>query len=201
MDDTSAGDEEVVIRARDTYFMAYWLALVQRLMLLRANAEIANQARAPVQEAGIAFENLRASLLQFALSGQHDQISSHAALQRFYRICLDGVDGARGWQDVYRHLQEVDALRAGQRQTTLATEITRGLGALANMQRAVRWVTALIVSLYLAILYHLVVGASESVRHSLGEGWGELFFAALGLAGALFVMRRRSIQPRGGPPS
>lgn len=189
-DGTAAAD--VVARARDAYFVPYWLALNQRLVLQRAAGEAQGLALAPGPDAPARLASLRSELLRLAAAGDSGQVSPRAALQRFYRFCLDGLGVPALWQQVRQEVGEVEAQSAALRQVHLSADLARNLRAMVDIQRLLKWIGVLVVSVYLAHLYHMVAAQNDGLRDAFrwfGFEWGELFFAALGFGLAVLLLR------------
>jgi hypothetical protein len=199
-ENTQAADAgPLVARARDAYFVPYWIALHQRCVLQRAASEAARILASGSEDSAVSVEMLRRDMHHFGVKGHLSQVSPRPALQRFYRLCVDGVDAPAAWHELRQQISEMDSRQAARRQAQIAADLGRGLGSLANLQRTAKWILVLLVSLYFAALYHMAAVRRESIAKEFewfGIQWGEIVFAALGLALALFALRpRRSRRP------
>jgi hypothetical protein len=181
--DVSFNEQKMSV-VRDKYFIPFLMALLQRLALNRAIEEaipwlVASESP---KEAEL-LEALRTDLLKFAVRGRFTQITCRQALHRYYQVVQEGLDVENAWQELRRALADLDAKRHAvtQRQigrdtnaslshaTQTAQEVSRlaqgmqkNLGTVADVQLKVEQIEVVIISVYLAHLWHMI--ASENDR-------------------------------------
>jgi hypothetical protein len=188
--DVAFNDQKLPL-IRDKYFVTFLLALLHRLGLNRTIAE-ANarlQSGHPAEEEK-ALEALRTDQLKFAVRGRFSQVSSRQALHRYYRLAQEGLDVQDAWESVRAALADLDAKRHAERQqqigrdtnrslqkaeqtaeTTahLAAGMKRNLDIVASVQVKVEQIEVVIISVYLAHLWHMIASENRHLHEDLVE--------------------------------
>jgi hypothetical protein len=173
-------------RVRDKYFIAYLVALLQRLTLNRVIDEASTLAFAPTSRVAETLNRIQTSLLQFAVGGYFTQVHSRHALHRFYRTAQEGLDVPDAWEQVHRTIAEADVQHARWRQEQMAAgmhenlakttqvadnlaqvadSMDENLQIVAHVQTMVEWIEAFIVSVYTAHLWHMVTHDNDGLLH------------------------------------
>jgi hypothetical protein len=172
-DPPHAFDEQRIPIVRDKYFIPYLVALLQRLILARADAEAAATVRSLDRDQADFAEKLRSlreELLNFAVSGDFHVVSSREAVNRFYVLARQGLRVPEALSAVRRALADLDSARQVQQQMTLArgldanvrtltqiqTQLDHNIHTVASVQIKVEWLEVFFVSFYAAELSHMI---------------------------------------------
>jgi hypothetical protein len=173
---------------RDKYFITFLAALLNRLSLNRAIEEANTRLQGGEAEEAKLLESLRADQLKFALRGRFAQISCRQALHRYYQVAQQGLDVHDAWESVRRALADLDAKRhavaqqeigratheslrhaeqTAQEMARLAEGMHTNLGIVASVQVKIEQIEVIILSVYLAELWHMIVSGNEHVFQGL----------------------------------
>ncbi|MFO1430501.1 MAG: hypothetical protein U1F76_10245 [Candidatus Competibacteraceae bacterium] len=159
-------NEERLLISRDRYFIGYLLALLQRLMLQRAVAQAGKVARSTdwsSPDALAQLRSLREDLLDFAVYGYFNEISSRDALNRYYHLVQRAFQVESTQERVRRAITDIDATyteqrhqEMAQRQHEIVQELHANVSRVTAIQTKIEWLEVFIISYYAAELAHLV---------------------------------------------
>jgi hypothetical protein len=192
-------NHERVGRVLNKYFVPYLAALFQRLMLQRALHEAARVLAPAAIDAGAVppLEQLRGSMLRFAVSGHFTQVSTRHAVHRYYQLAREALDVEVLWREVRQAIADLDAHRRSSEGSRLSASMDQSLKAMVRMQRAIHSIEAFVVSVYAV---HLTKMAIESVHpllephHAARYALELLSLPALAVAAvAGFILTRRFV--------
>lgn len=152
-----AFDEQRVPIVRDKYFIAYLVALLQRLTLDRTSTAAAKAVRSferASSDFDTTLQTLRENMLNFAVSGYFPVISSREAINRFYTLAQRGLRIPETFADIRQALTDLDAARQARHQTQLAHDLNTNIHTVASVQIKVEWLEVFFVSFYATELSH-----------------------------------------------
>lgn len=174
-------DEQRVGIVRDKYFIAYLVALLQRVTLrtaLRRTVEAASLARAD-REARL--ERIRADLMRLALESNHPEVSSRHAVQRFYELARLGVRVESSWVTLRAAIADHSA-------RALAEKSEQHLHAIERVQHFIHVLEYVLVPVYVVHLAHMFLEAHDVPDE--GEHSAVLFTALTLSVLAVFLLDR-----------
>lgn len=175
----SGFDEQRVPQYRDKYFIAYLLALLQRLTLQRGVEDAARAVRSPEQRKREDFRRLHGDLLDFAVAGHYTEVSSRHAINGFYRLAQQGLGVDRALGIVTQAVQSQEARQ-------IADDLSANVRTVSQVQRKVEWLEVFFVSFYATELAGLI--AENHFDHGYGR-WGVLAAPLLGGVVAMVGLR------------
>jgi hypothetical protein len=157
------------------YFIPYQAALFQR-MALRGVTQEACQLVTSGEDEGGALSTLRGELLRFAVNGHFTEVSNRAAIQRYYRLCQEGLGVRDFLDDARRALSEMEAKQATDTQLKLAAatkqqqeQATKHLGVMRQLQVKVEWIEVFIIGFYSSELAHTFLSYWEAKQPQQSE--------------------------------
>ena len=152
------------------YFIPYQVALLQR-MALRSVTEDACDLVTSGADEGAALSSLRGELLRFAVNGHFTEVSNRAAMQRYYRMCQEGLGVRDFLEDARRALSEMEAKQVTDTQLKLAEatrlqqeQATKHLNVMQQLQVKVEWIEVFIIGIYFSELAHTILSYWEAER-------------------------------------
>jgi len=151
------------------YFIPYWMALAQRLILLRTLERGLSVIRDPeVDEAAenAHFQKLHNELLRFMLAGYVAEISEREAHNQYYQLTREGLRVEKAFEHLRRALHDADmkgdmqfqakTLRQMSKTTAELKELTEETG---RMHHKLEWLEIFFASYYGGALAHyLAIG-------------------------------------------
>jgi hypothetical protein len=170
------------------YFIPYQVALLQRMALRRVSEEACDLVKSGADE-GAALSSLRGELLRFAVNGHFTEVSNRAAMQRYYRVCQEGLGVRDFLEDARRALAEMEAKQVTDTQLKLAEatrlqqeQATKHLNVMQQLQVKVEWIEVFIIGIYFSELAHTILSYWEAER-PLAER-----LASIGVVGGVWVL-------------
>lgn len=151
-------NEQRVPRIRDKYFIPHLIALIQRLFLDQTIRRATNIITQRNENASRDLNQMRDSILQFAVAGHFVQISSREALHRFYRIAQQGLDVPDAWTEVRYAIADLDRKFAAEREHRLAEGMVKNLVAVNRVQQVIHVIEYVVVGTYTAEVWHTIFG-------------------------------------------
>jgi hypothetical protein len=201
-------NSERVPRVRDKYFIAYLLALLQRMALHRALADSAEitahsarlqgrgHAAAPTpgplnskQQIAHQMGHLRDSLLEFAVGGHFTQVSSRQSVHRFYRLSRDGLDVAPAWAEVRRAISDMEAKHSIAHERDVAQSMAKSLHVVAEVQTKVEVIECFIISVYFAELCNMIF---EAIKEGMPDYFKWVHLTAVIVVAAVALLASRA---------
>lgn len=180
-----AFDEQRVGIVRDKYFIAYLIALQQRVVLNQVVDEAGGVARSLGSGSPDGLKALRYHVLEFAVRGHFAQVSSRHAVQRWYELACEGMRVARSWSDVRSAIEDINAQDSSEQQRSIARRTEQHLDTIQRVQTFVHVLEYVLISVYFAHLWHML-----DIHFTERRPWiGILMAAALGLLGARTIDR------------
>lgn len=145
------------------YFVPYQVALLQRMTLRGVTEEACALVTAGADESA-SLPALRAELLRFAVNGYFTEVSNRAAIQRYYRLCQEGLGVRDFLDDARRALADMESKQASDTQLKLAEatkqqqeQTTKHLGVMRQLQLKVEWIEVFIIGIYFSELAHSIL--------------------------------------------
>jgi hypothetical protein len=164
------------------YFIPYQVALLQRMALRGVTEEACELVTSGVDEGG-ALSDLRGELLRFAVNGYFTEVSNRAAIQRYYRLCQEGLGVRDFLDDARRALTDMEAKQASDTQLKLAEatkqqqeQATKHLGVMRQLQVKVEWIEIFIIGIYFSEL-----------AHTLLSYWHDEQLGSMAIVGAIWL--------------
>ena len=180
----------------DKYFIPFLLTLQQRLVLNRTVDATAGIVSLPRRERAGQLAELREEMLAFAVGGHFTQVSSRHVLHRYYRLSRRGLDVPVAWKEVRQAVSDLATQEEAERSRDLALGVRDNLTTITNVQKVVHTIEYMLASVYLAHLWHMLVGENHQLKELIGEhAWdwfvssGVLVSAGLGFLGVYLINR------------
>lgn len=179
-------------RAMSKYFIAYLMALMQRILLQQTISEASLLINTTVQADKLS--KLRQSLLEFGVGGHFTQVSSRHSVQRFFTVAEDGLGVNSSWRDIRQAINDLDAKATAEQMMKLAAE-TKALAegqklateGLLRLQCSVHWIEVFIASVYCAEFWHIFSSHINALHGYIP--YGVIFFGVLGFVVAAAILR------------
>lgn len=182
------------------YFIPFLLATLQRLTLQKLIDDANEVVRDPNQNTPEGIAKLREHFLNFSVDGFFTQISSRAAVHRYYQLCQEGLGVFQALEALQRAFGEIESRQTDARQIKIAEDLHRNalatqatqhsineqLITVARVQVKLEVLEVLIFAIYGGELGHLLLPEHHSeLKQYLFVLGGTLIGILLGL----FILR------------
>jgi hypothetical protein len=173
-------DDLHLLRAHNTYFVAYLLASLQRLVLQQFLGEAQKSLSVPWGEIASGGGNstdatprqrgsappalvveprlleLRRAIVRFGLTGEQLEVSQRGTIQRFYGMARDASAVPSAFAQLRAVISEWDGIERAERLHETAQDLRKNVESLEHLQGEVGWVEVVIISVYVVQLAQII---------------------------------------------
>jgi hypothetical protein len=150
------------------YFMDFWAALAQRLILqrtLREGLRIVRDVEKNEADKYKRLQNLHGEMLEFMLAGYFTEVSSREAHNQYYSLARQGLRVEQNFETVRRALHDADiksnaAFQASslEKQCVIQEDQDKHLHEMKTMQSKLEWLEIFFASYYAGALSYYIAG-------------------------------------------